>query len=682
MKSESLKEVFREEAGELLSQIDMPLMELEKSPDNTELINTVFRALHTIKGGGSMCGFDEITRFTHDLENIFDSMRRGEFMPDQKIIGLTLKAKDCIKILLDESDSEEDNIIRNEILQELKTATESLSEDGSNGSSENSGAGAIPVSDAISPTALPAAGEHFKIIFMPSPEIFLKAMRIEPLLSELSSLGEYSVRVDAGSIPDFIDFDPERCYINWIIDLYTDKGIQAIRDVFIFAEDYSEVIIKTDNGFYVNNTFFLKEDISDEKEIRLSKDGIPRRRTTDGMLIDRRKTDTTSIRVKNEKLDNLVNIVGELVTLQARLNQESLKARTPEFISIAESLGRLTDELRDSTMSIRMIPLSDTFNGFQRLVYDLCGTLNKRMKVETSGGETELDKNVMDGLRDPLMHLIRNSADHGIEKPSVRKEAGKDETGIITLKAEYAGSNVRITISDDGAGLNREKIRQRAVERGLLGTGDYDDRHIFSMIFEPGFSTAEVTTDISGRGVGMDVVKRNIEKLRGSIDIESIEGKGTTVILNIPLTLAIIDGFMVELGGGLFILNLSNVRECLDFSMATRGDGDGQFVINLRGDIIPCIDLRAVFCMNSNYSGTPYIVITEIDSIRYGFLVDRVVGKYQTVVKPLSKGSYNRDMIAGATILGDGSVALILDAAAIVKDMISSAGEHKSEYYQ
>jgi len=488
------------------------------------------------------------------------------------------------------------------------------------------------------------------------------------------------VKIDTGSIPDFDEIDPERCYVNWIIDLYTDKGIEAIRNVFIFAEDYSELIIKTLNGFYVNNAFFLKEDVAIPKEI-VQQRGLSRR-AGDGAISDRRRVDATSIRVKNEKLDTLVNVVGELVTLQARLNQESVRARMPEFISIAEHLGRLTDELRDSTMSIRMVPLSDTFNGFQRLIYDLSAALNKKMKVVTSGGETELDKNVMEGLRDPLMHLIRNSADHGIEKPRERKESGKDETGTISLVAEYAGSNVKIRISDDGAGLNREKIRRRGIERELIGTGEYDDRHIFNLIFEPGFSTAEVTTDISGRGVGMDVVKRNIEKLRGSIDIESTAGSGTTVILTIPLTLAIIDGFMVELGGGLFILNLSNVRECLDFSNVSREDGDGQFIINLRGDLIPCIDLRKVFRMNDDTQEFPHIVITEIDSIRYGFLVDKVIGKYQTVVKPLAKGSHNRDMIAGATILGDGSVALILDAASIVKEMISSADGNKSNYYQ
>ena len=678
MDIESIKDVFREEAQELLAQIDIPLMELEKTPDNTELVNTIFRTLHTIKGSGSMCGFDELARFTHDLESVFDCMRKGEFRADHEIIGLTLKAKDCIRTLLEGSDTSADYNMRNQILEELKVLTEGRS------------CGDIEkdvmqeeIRNADSAETTQSEDEHFKIIFMPAPDIFLKTMKIEPLLRELSDLGRYSVRIDTGSIPDFDDIDPERCYVNWIIDLYTDKGIEAIRNVFIFAEDYSELIIKTKTGFYVNHAFFLKEDVSTPKEIIQGRDGgRPSRRADDGLVADRRRIDATSIRVKNEKLDSLVNVVGELVTLQARLNQESSKVRMPEFMSISEQLGRLTDELRDSTMSIRMVPLSDTFSGFQRLIYDLSGTLNKKMKVITSGGETELDKNVMEGLRDPLMHIIRNSADHGIESPSARKEAGKDETGTISIAAEYAGANVKISISDDGAGLNREKIRRRAIERELLGTGEYDDRQIFNMIFEPGFSTAEVTTDISGRGVGMDVVRKNIEKLRGSVDIESRDGEGTTVVLTIPLTLAIIDGFMVELGGCLFIFNLSNVRECLDFSEVSREDNDGQFVINLRGDIIPCIDLRSVFRMKNNKAEFPHIVITEIENIRYGFLVDKVIGKYQTVVKPLAKGSRHKDMIAGATILGDGSVALILDASAIVKDMIMLSEGNHSNYYQ
>lgn len=676
MELESIKEVFKEEAYDLLTQIDLPLMELEKSPDNTELINSVFRTLHTIKGSGSMCGFDELAKFTHKLENIFDCMRKGRFRANREIIGLTLKAKDCMRLLLDGGDTSDDCNLRNEILEKLEAVTEGKT---------CSDTEYIPPPEKIKyhfSEALPAVEEHYKIIFMPSPEIFLKTMKIEPLLNELSALGRSSVRIDTGSIPDFENLDPERCYMNWIIDLYTDKGIGAIHNVFIFAEDYSELIIKTAAGFYVNNTFFVKKDSTASPDAASSKaEERMSRRAEDRIIADRRKGDTTSIRVKNEKLDTLVNVVGELVTLQARLNQESAKARIPEFLSIAEQLGRLTDELRDSTMSLRMVPLSGTFNSFQRLIYDLSGALNKKIKVVTSGGETELDKNVMEGLRDPLMHLVRNSADHGIESPSARLAAGKDETGTISLIAEYSGSNVKIKISDDGAGLNRGRIMQRAIEKGIINPGEYDDNQIFSLIFEPGFSTAEVTTDISGRGVGMDVVRKNIEKLRGRIDIESSEGSGTTVTLTIPLTLAIIDGFMVELSGRLFILNLSSVRECLDFSEVSRDDGDGQFIINLRGDLIPCIDLRSIFQMEGSVSEFPHIVITELDNIRYGFLVDKVIGKYQTVVKPLARGSHNRDMIAGATILGDGTVALILDAAAIIKDM-NGISEGNSGYYQ
>lgn len=671
---DTIRDVFKDEALELLSQIDMPLMELEKSPDNPELVNTVFRALHTIKGSGSMCGYDEITRFTHDLESVFDGMRKGEFRADREIIRLTLRAKDCIKSLLDGSDSAEESTLRGEILDELKSVISSNAVKAEEDDQE-------PVRVEVVPIEESGYHNHFKIIFMPAPDIFLKTMKVEPLLAEVATLGKCTVRIDAGSIPDFDDIDPERCYVNWIIDLYTNSGIDDIRNVFIFAEDYSELIIKTPDGFFVNHAFFKREDVAVAKQIVQPRNGAARR-GDDAYLSDRRRTDTTSIRVKNEKLDNLVNIVGELVTLQARLNQESSKSRMPEFISISEQLGRLTNELRDSTMSIRMVPLSDLFNGFQRLIYDLSAALNKKIKIVSSGGETELDKNVMEGLRDPLMHIIRNSADHGIEIPGERIRAGKDETGTINIVAEYSGSNVRISIRDDGAGLDRERIRRRGVETGLIGSGEYEDRQIFNLIFEPGFSTARITTDISGRGVGMDVVRKNIEKLRGTVDIGSEDGTGTTVMLTIPLTLAIIDGFMVELAGGLFILNLSNVRECLDFTQAVREEGDGQFVINLRGDIIPCIDLREVFHMHNGDREFPHIVITEIESIRYGFLVDRVIGKYQTVVKPLSKGSKSREMIAGATILGDGSVALILDAAAIVKDMINISSEKHSGYYQ
>jgi two-component system chemotaxis sensor kinase CheA len=680
MDVEALRDIFRDEAAELLAQMEMPLIELESNPSDSELINTVFRALHTIKGSGSMCGYRDLAGFTHDLENLFDCMRKGRFSADERIIRLSLKAKDCMRFLLDGSDNEEQKALRENILQEVRDITGDISCDEKTHEIKD-----VPevmpaaCADVYGSGAVKDSMEMYRIVFMPTPDILSRGIKIEPMLSELSALGDFKVRVDISSIPDFDEIEPEQCYLSWVVDLETSKDVFDIKNVFMFTEDYAEVVIKYRDGFFLNNAFFRNEEEREgiEKKVSPMLSLMEGRSKQDArqekLAFDRRRADTTSIRVKNEKLDTLVNLVGELVTLQARLNQESAVSRVPEFMAIAESFGRLTNELRDNTMSIRMVPISETFNSFHRLVHDLSGTLGKKIKLITTGGETELDKNVIEALRDPLMHIIRNSCDHGIETVEKRIEAGKDETGLIQLVAEHAGANVVIRISDDGGGLNREKIKARAIDRDLLPPGEVDDRQIFSMIFEPGFSTAEVTTDISGRGVGMDVVKRNIEKLRGRIVVESVDGTGTSISLTIPLTLAIIDGFMVELGGSPYIFNLTNIRECLDFSTSTERDEGSNFMINLRGDIVPCIDLRNIFGFDDKEAAYPQIVISEIAEERYGFLVDRVIGKYQTVVKPLGRGSHNIDMIAGATILGDGTVALILDAHCIVRSMSGAA---------
>ena len=665
MDIDTIRDTFRDETRDLLSQMEMPLMELENTPDSPELINTVFRALHTIKGSGSMCGYSDLARFTHDLETVFDCMRNGELRADSRIIDLTLRAKDCIKTLLDNEDTEEERGKREAILKELETLMVSATQDAES-SSGHSADDTVPEGD-----------DHFRVIFMPSPLIFSKGIKIEPLLLQLKSLGDCIIRADVSSIPPIDELVPEICYMNWIAELVTDRGILSIQDIFIFAEDYAELVIKYNEGFQLNNEVFSRDELASAIMSRFARTAVNVERRggpgEDNVLFDRRKADSSTIRVKNEKLDTLVNLVGELVTLQARFNQESAHAALPEFISISESLGRLTGELRDNTMSIRMVPIGEMFNTFHRLVHDLSAGLGKKMKLLTAGGQTELDKNVIEELKDPLMHLIRNSADHGIEPVDTRLVSGKETEGVISISAEHNGSNVIIRVSDDGAGLDREKIKEKAIAKNLLSPGEYDDRQIFNMIFEPGFSTAAATTDISGRGVGMDVVKRNIEKLRGTIDISSADGQGSEVTLAIPLTLSIIDGFMVDIGGSLFIFNLANVRECLDFSPASDSETESQFVINLRDEIVPCIDLRRVFGMNRMWSAYPQILIAEIAGEKFGFLVDRVIGKYQTVVKPLARGSRSSDMIAGATILGDGSVALILDANTIVRDLSVSA---------
>ncbi|HPW52333.1 MAG TPA: chemotaxis protein CheA, partial [Spirochaetota bacterium] len=628
---------------DLLKNIELPLMELEERPDDTELINSVFRSMHTIKGSAGMFGFNDISAFTHDIESTFDLVRKGELALTSEIIELTLKAKDCIRELLYKNDSDEEKDKRGMILIRFAEITGgSKKTEAPSVSSKDEAEEKSIQSDAEKHDELPGESAAFNIKFAPQKEILLRGVRIPPLFDELAALGKTSVKADISSVPELNDFDPEHCYLSWDINIETDKTEADIRSVFIFVEDYAAISIKKLGNI-------AKQD---------SQKTSPTQKSS--LVVDRRRSDSTSIRVKNEKLDTLVNLVGEMVTLHARLQQESNKAELPEFVSIAESLGRLTADLRDIAMSVRMVPLTETFSSFNRLVFDLSKNLGKKMRLVTEGGETELDKNVIEELRDPLMHVIRNCADHAIEMPEERIKNGKDETGSIKLWAEYTGANVRIGVADDGIGLDRDKILAKALERGLPVASDADDKTIFSLIFEPGFSTAEKTTDISGRGVGMDVVKKNIEKLRGSIDISTEKGKGTTITLTIPLTLAIIDGFMTEVCSQAYIFNLSHVRECIAYN-ASEESSEIQGLVRIREDYIPFIDMRRLFGVDGEPRLYPQIVVAEVEGTQIGFLVDKVVGHCQTVIKPLGKGVKQADMFSGASILGDGSIALVLD---------------------
>jgi two-component system chemotaxis sensor kinase CheA len=654
--------LFVEESLEILDKIESPLMYLIENPDRHDLVDEVFRALHTIKGSGSMFGYTDIVGFVHDIETAFDDIRTGNASISRDIIDLTLAAKDRIRELLLHNDSEDEKKMRDDILNRLSLLTGHVKNEDT----------AESLSIVKGKSAQMGERKAWLVRFAPSREILLRGVLVQPILDELRSLGECSISVNTSCIPDIDNINPEHLYMSWDIDLTTDRPVEDIKAVFIFVEDFAEISIKEND----NPPAYPEPAVSSELKLNgagtVSPDGKSGVRPVDGIgkdlhVFERRKADVYSIRVKNEKLDTLMNLVGELVTLHARLNQEAVNSKNSEFIAIAEAVGRLTDELRDNTMNIRMVPLSEMFTNFIRLVYDLSNKLGKKIKLITSGEQTELDKNVIEDLRDPLMHIIRNAADHGIESPDERRRKGKNETGVISLTAEYSGSNVIIHISEDGRGLDRDKIRTLAVERGLMGSGEIDDNTIYRMIFEPGFSTTKAATDISGRGVGMDVVKRNIEKLRGTIDIKTNFDKGTELILTIPLTLAIIDGFMFEMGGNLFVFNLSAVRECVEYSRSDFSDRGEQFTINIRGELVPCIDLVSLFEISSSIWGFSKIIIIDYNGERYGFLVDRIIGKYQSVIKPLGRGAKTSDMIAGATILGDGSVALLLDIGAIIK---------------
>jgi two-component system chemotaxis sensor kinase CheA len=375
-----------------------------------------------------------------------------------------------------------------------------------------------------------------------------------------------------------------------------------------------------------------------------------------------------SIRVPSDKLDTLVNLVGELVTVQARLSQTASLRGDQHLAHIAEEVERLTSELRDSTLNIRMMPIGATFSKFRRLVRDLSQQLGKEVEILTEGANTELDKTVIERLNDPLVHIIRNSVDHGIESPEYRLAAGKPRHGTVCLTAEHSGDSVIITIKDDGAGLDKEAIRAKAIERNLITeTAELSERELFALIFAAGFSTAQKITGISGRGVGMDVVKQSIEALRGFIEITSQKGKGTKITIKLPLTLAIIESLMVKIGEEYFVMPLSLVEECLELTLTDIEFAHGRNLANVRGTLIPYIPLRERFKLGNSNPGIQHVVVTEIAGERIGLLVDSVIGEHQTVIKSLGKMYRGVQGVSGATILGDGSVALILDVPQLVQ---------------
>jgi two-component system chemotaxis sensor kinase CheA len=545
----------------------------------------------------------------------------------------------------------------------------------------------------------------YRIRFRPAKRVFDDGTNPLLLLNELLQLGAGRIVAQTDEIPLLNELDPEACYIYWDIILTTDKGIDAIKDVFIFVEDTCELSIDQLDEAYSSESngepkklgeiLLERGDISNEALMKVlnSKKRIGEILVDLGAVspdkiesalaeqehikeIQKKKAgdQSSSIRVPAEKLDSLVNMVGELVTLQSRLTQIASRQNDPHLTQVAEEVERLVADLRDTTMSVRMLPISTTFGKFRRLVRDLSGELGKEINLVTEGGETELDKTVIDRLSDPLVHLLRNSIDHGIELPDARGVAGKPRQGTITLSASHSGASVLIQIKDDGAGLDVEKIRQAAVEKGLINSdSSLSERELNALIMQPGFSTAQKVTNVSGRGVGMDVVKRNIDSLQGSIELASQKGVGTTITMKLPLTLAIIDGLLVEIGEESFVMPLSAIEECVELK---RGDAEkhhGQNLITIRGELVPYILLRDLFKIHGEPPVIEQIVTTQTDGRRVGFVVDQIVGQHQTVIKPLGRMYRGVEEVSGATVLGDGRVVLILDLQKLVKKAEQSA---------
>ena len=551
------------------------------------------------------------------------------------------------------------------------------------------------VKETVTKTVKPAAADNSKayhILFKTVPDLFITGTNPVLLLNEICELGISQVISNHTNIPEIDELDPEKCYLVWDILLKTEKGADSIKDVFIFVDDQCEILIEEidelvkiededdlrglakviKENFKAGNTN-ISEILKNLKAAAVQEQAVP----TAKAEVKKQKTaaDThaeadaaSSIRVSADKLDELVNLVGELVIVQARLSQMALKSNEASMVSLSEEVERITWSLRDSALNIRMLPIGSTFSKFKRLVRDLSRDLKKEVELTTDGAETELDKTVIEKLNDPLVHIIRNSIDHGIEIPAERERNGKSRSGHVHLSASQSGGSVLIRISDDGAGMDKESIKAKAVRMGLISeTAELKDKEIYELIFAPGFSTAKQVTNVSGRGVGMDVVMKAIDGLRGTVEVESKKGEGSTIILKIPLTLAIIDGLLVQLEDEFYVIPLSSVEECIELTREDIAKVHGRHVVNIRDEIVPYINLRERFAVIGNCPEIEQVVIVGIKGNRFGFVVDKVIGQHQTVLKSLGKIYKNVEGISGATILGDGTVALILDVFKLVE---------------
>lgn len=675
-------DTFRLEAQELLEQLEHTLLDLEENPELHDLIDTAFRALHTIKGSGSMFGFERVAAFTHHVETAFDEVRKGKAQCSRELISVALAAQDVMRRLIEAP--ERDCGDEDKVLERLRTV---IVIDHA-GQTETAG-GHSKVEPAVPESAT------YRIRFRLPPAALANGTNPLLLLDELRLLGSCTVAALEEDIPTLDAFDPQECYLAWDVVLTTDKPRTAIDDVFIFVIDDMELKVNRldagDTERRLGQILVERGDAKPEAVTRalagqetlgqllvksgeVSEDKVASALAEQRHLrqeVDQGRTvtkDAATIRVAADRLDGLMDRVGELVIAQARLRQLAVSLDDIALKAVAEEIERLASDLRETTMGIRMVPIGSLFGRYRRLVHDLARDLGKNIRLVTSGEETELDKTVIDRLADPLVHLIRNSLDHGIETPEKRLAANKNAEGTLHLSARHVGAEVLITIRDDGKGLDTLRIRARAEEAGLIAAGaKVDDNELFQCIFAPGFSTAAEVTSVSGRGVGMDVVKRTIDGLRGIIEISSRPGQGAEVTLHLPLTLAIIDGLLVRIGQGRYVIPLSAVEECVELSAADDARSRGRNFLNIRGDLVPFLRLREMF--NSRVAADPYqkVVVVSAGDQRVGLVVDQVIGDHQTVIKSLSRLHADVEIFSGGTILGDGTVALILDVAQMVE---------------
>lgn len=670
-------EVFRQEASELFEVLEGALLDLGQRPDDRELVDSAFRALHTIKGSGAMFGFDKVASFTHEFETAFDRVRKGEIKPTQELISVALAAKDYIRALIEDPQSTDD-IIGEAILDDLKRFV----------SADRSDAPVVEIAEApsLAPAGSKQAGWHLYLEF--ESHILRNGSNPLDLLEDLCKLGPCFVVPVTDGVPFLDEMEPEDCYLKWDVKLHAACDKDAIDDVFMFVQDELKLTLSPLEHVEAPAPAPLFQLLDEEPIIaeaaapaveavveqpvgraepqsepkpEIKREAAPARRED-----AKQERGIATVRVQAERLDELMDRVGELVIAQARLTQLAASGSDLSIKMIAEEIERLASSLRDTTIGARMVPIGSLFGRFRRLVHDLSRDLSKPVEFVTTGEDTELDKTMIECLADPLVHLIRNAIDHGIEDTATRATNGKAEQGRIELAAVHSGAQVLVTVKDNGGGLNTARIRAKAEEQGLIAAGAVlTDHEIHQFLFHPGFSTAQTISALSGRGVGMDVVKRTIENMRGTIDLSTRPGQGTTVTLRLPLTLAIIEGLLIRVGEGRYIIPLSAVEECVELT-AEDERSRGRNFLNVRGNLVPFLRLREIMASSGSPDKHQKTIIISTGESRVGLVADQIIGNHQTVIKSLSKLHSDVTIFSGATILGDGTAALILDVAQLV----------------
>lgn len=703
-------QTFIAESQELLQAMEDDLINLEQQEDPTETIAAIFRAAHTIKGSSGLFGLDHIVEFTHVVENVLDFLREGQIQVSNDLVATLLNCRDHIALLIDalaegQLIGDEFQAHQGELL--LEQLTPYLQQEQ---------ASPVPAVVALSNVKIEkdtknagaAQGGNWHLSLRFGSDSLRNGMDPLAFIRYLSTVGSIvSITTLTDGLPESAAMDPETCYLGFEIDLQSDAGKEAIEGVFEFVREDSIIHILPPNSCldtYIELIRSLPEDERRLGEILIESGVLTRQELESSLQLqqqqspdesssqpigailvetqtvpqpivdaalekqkqvkDAKARENQSIRVDADKLDKLIDLVGELVISCAAANLRAEQIKDSILLEANAQIIGLVEEVRDSALKLRMVPIGATFNRFQRVVRDVSAEIGKDIALVISGGETEVDKSVVEQIGDPLMHLVRNSMDHGIENAQIRAERGKPAKGRLSLNAFHESGSIVIEVSDDGGGLNKDKILAKALERGLIQPGaNLSDKDIYGLIFEPGFSTADQISNLSGRGVGMDVVKQNITALRGTIEINSLPGEGTTTRIHLPLTLAIIDGFQVAVGNSYFVIPQDRIVECVELPT----ESFYADYMDLRGEVLPFIRLGKFFNIKREPSRRENVVVVNSGGSKTGIVVDRLLGEFQTVIKPLGKLFNHVQGIGGSTILGSGEVALIIDVQVLVQ---------------